>query len=70
MMKLNKTEQYLNFCCEIGRELIQNGAEIYRVEEAAYRILAAYGYTDVEVFAIPSCIILNIQDEERNYLTF
>lgn len=66
-MEPNKTEQFLNFCCELGRSLLQNGAEIYRVEEAADRLLAAYGYRDAEVFAIPSCIILNIQDEHRNY---
>lgn len=64
---MEKTEQFLNFCCEMGRNLIQNGAEIYRVEEAADRLMAAYGYQETEVFAIPSCIILNIQDEHRNY---
>lgn len=62
-----ETEQFLNFCCEMGRCLLQNGAEIYRVEEAADRLLAAYGFAGAEVFAIPSCIILNIQDETRNY---
>ena len=46
-----ETEKLLNFSCEMGRQLLRNGAEIYRVE----------------VFAIPSCIILNIQEGERNY---
>lgn len=62
-----QTEQFLNFCCEIGRQLIRNGAEIYRVEESAQRLLMAYGYHDTEVFAIPSCIIINIQDSLRNH---
>lgn len=66
-MKPENTDQFLNFCCELGRQLIQNGAEIYRVEESADRLLAAYGYENTEVFAIPSCIILNIQEEQRNY---
>lgn len=66
-MRTKQVERCLNFCCETGRQLIKNGAEIYRVEEAAKRMLAAYGYTDAEVFAIPSCIIINIHDGERNH---
>lgn len=62
------TEQLLNFTCEIGRELIQNGGEIYRAEESMERILSAYGYTQTEVFAIPACIIINIQSDERNHV--
>ncbi|QNL44473.1 threonine/serine exporter family protein [Oscillibacter hominis] len=62
-----ETEQLLNFCCEMGKQLIRNGAEIYRVEESADRMLDAYGYRDTEVFAIPSCIIINIQGSERNH---
>ena len=66
-MKTERTEQILNFCCEMGRQLIQNGAEIYRVEDSINRLLTAYGYRDTEVFAIPSCVILNILDEGHNY---
>ncbi len=62
-----KMEKLLNFCCEMGRQLVQNGAEIYRVEESLQRLLVAYGCTQTEVFAIPSFIVLNIQTEERNY---
>lgn len=62
-----KTEELLNFSCEIGKQLMMNGAEIYRVEESIERILQAYGYEQREVFAIPSCIIINIQDQDRNY---
>lgn len=60
-------EKLLNFGCEIGRQLVQNGAEIYRVEESIQLLLAAYGYTQTEVFAIPSFIVLNIQTEDQNY---
>lgn len=62
-----ETERLLNFCCEIGRDLMENGAEIYRVEESIRYILEAYGRRDNEVFAIPACIIVNIQEGERNY---
>ena len=66
-MKTENTEQFLNFCCEIGRQLIQNGAEIYRVEDSINRLMTAYGYTDTEVFAIPASVILNILDGGHNY---
>lgn len=62
-----ETGKLLNFSCELGRHLLQNGAEIYRVEESLQRLLNAYGYDRIEVFAIPACIILNIQDGEQNY---
>ncbi len=62
-----QTESLLNFCCTIGRHLMQNGAEIYRVEESIRYILRAYGCTQTEVFAIPSCIIVTIQEGEHNY---
>ena len=61
------TEKLLNFTCEMGRCLLQNGAEIYRVEESIHRILRAYGYQQTEIFAIPSCIIINIQGGTRNH---
>lgn len=62
-----ETEKLLNFSCEMGRQLLQNGAEIYRVEDSVQRLLHAYGCGEIEVFAIPSCIILNIQEGDHNY---
>lgn len=66
-MKIEKTEHFLNFCSEMGRHLVQSGAEIYRVEDSITRLMHAYGYQEIEVFAIPSCIILNIMHEGHNY---
>jgi len=60
-------EKTLNLSCELGRQLMQSGAEICRVEESLERVLLAYGCPDPEVFAIPSCVIVNIRTEERNY---
>jgi uncharacterized membrane protein YjjP (DUF1212 family) len=62
-----ETEKLLNFTCEMGRCLLRNGAEIYRVEESIHLILKAYGYQQTEIFAIPSCIIINIQGGSRNH---
>ena len=60
-------EQLINLACELGRQLLQNGAEIYRVEDSLQRLLTAYGYAKAEIFAIPFCIILNIQEGDHNY---
>lgn len=66
-MSSDKVEQCLNFCCEITRQLIRNGAEMYRVEESARRLLDAYDYPSSEVFAIPSCVLITIQHDGKNH---
>ena len=57
----------LNFSSEMGRQLMQNGAEIYRVEESIRLLLAAYGFEETEVFAIPAMIMMTIRDDGHNY---
>ena len=49
-----------NNISEIGRLLLKNGAETYRVEESIERMVKAYGYSHVEVFAIPSYFNLSV----------
>lgn len=66
-MNSDKVEQCLNFCCEIARQLIRNGAEMYRVEESARRLLDAYEFPSSEVFAIPACVLISIQYEGQNH---
>ena len=55
---LSREEQreVLEAAMQAGHILLENGAEIYRVEESVERILYAYGVKDHEVFAIPSCM--------------
>ena len=57
----------LNFTCEMARQLLRNGAEMYRVEDSARRILSAYGYERYEVFAIPSSIIITLEENGINH---
>ena len=59
----------LNLATEIGFNLLQSGAEIYRVEDFIRRIFAAYGILDSDVFTIPSCILVTINDESGCPLT-
>lgn len=53
-------DQLLEISTEVGLSLLENGAEIYRVEESVSRILTAYGIESADVFAVPTCIIITI----------
>ena len=60
-------DELLDTAVELGYRLLENGAEIYRVEESIQRILTAYGVESPEVFAIPSCIIATIGREQHSH---
>ncbi len=45
---------------EIGFLLLKSGAEIYRVEESITRMCEGYGFTNVEIFAIPTYYNLSL----------
>ncbi|WP_275845108.1 threonine/serine exporter family protein [Caproicibacterium sp. ZCY20-5] len=45
---------------EIGRLLVQYGAEIYRAEESMKRIFVAYGAPDSHIFALTTCINVTV----------
>lgn len=53
-------EQILEISTEVGLRLLENGAEIYRVEESVTRILNAYGIEIADAFAVPTCLIVTI----------
>ncbi|MEG0379546.1 MAG: threonine/serine exporter family protein [Eubacterium sp.] len=55
------TTELITCAMEIGDMLLENGAEIYRVEESMYRICKAYGAEDPEIFAVPTTIIITVK---------
>lgn len=57
-------EQLLEFCLDIGEELLRCGAEIHRVEESIERLCLAYGCMKADVFCITSVIILTVHDAQ------
>lgn len=59
----------LEVTTSIAAELLCSGAEIYRVEESALRILEAYGEQQGEVFAIPSLLVVSIRLENGQSMT-
>lgn len=44
----------------IAHTLLQNGAEIYRVEDSAQRVAFAYGAAEASVFAVPNSLIITV----------
>ena len=60
------TAQLLNLVTDIGCELLENGAETYRVEDTMQRVFHAYGYTDADVFVIPTCMTISITPSHKH----
>jgi uncharacterized membrane protein YjjP (DUF1212 family) len=54
------TAELISAAIEIGQQLLECGAEIYRVEESMYRICVAYGAEDTHVYAVPTSIIATV----------
>lgn len=61
--------QLFNNISEIGRLLLKHGAEVYRVEESLERMFQAYGYQQIEVFAIPTYFSLSVIQEDFSTYT-
>ncbi len=58
-------EQVVNIATEISFLMLKNGAEIYRVEQCVRFIANAYGYYDVDCFAILTSIVVSVVDGDK-----
>lgn len=65
-MNFNKL---LNVSTQLGKMLLENGAEIYRVEESIQRMGLAYGAKEVDVYAVPTTLIITITTPENINIT-
>ncbi|WP_027108074.1 threonine/serine exporter family protein [Lacticigenium naphthae] len=54
----------LDVCIAAGRVMLANGAETYRVEDTLQRIAKSYNLHYVNVFVVPTAIILTVQGED------
>ena len=59
----------LNIATDVGFCLLENGAEIYRVEDSICRIVRAYGVSEVDVFAVPTTLIVTINPPDGHTMT-
>ena len=57
------TSKILDVCSGIGRLMLENGAETYRVEDTVYRVAVNYGMQSVNVFSVPAALIITVQDQ-------
>lgn len=61
--------ELLECLLDMGQILLENGAEISRVEDALSRTAKPYGVKHVDAFVIPSIIILSIEFDDLDALT-
>ena len=62
-------EKILDAACKLGRNILENGGEIYRVEEAVNFFLEAYGIVGAQIFTLQSCVIVTFKDENDKPVT-
>lgn len=62
-------DTFLASVLEVGRRLIETGAEVHRVEDTIKRICTAYGFSVYEVYAVTGMVIATIMDEEGMHYT-
>lgn len=53
------SKQLISVSVDIGQRLLQCGAETYRVEDAINRICKTYGAIQIDVYAVPTAIIVS-----------
>ena len=59
----------LNLGAELGCQLMESGAEIYRVEDSITRLMRAYGAENAQVFAIPNTLIVSVTPPDGHPIT-
>ena len=64
-----RTEEILSCALDIGENMLNSNAEVYRVEETISRVCRAYGMARVDAFAIPNSIVVTVTPEEGNPVT-
>lgn len=60
---MEESQRVLKLAVSIGESLLQNGGEIYRVEETIGRVLKAYDIEDYHVFVISNGIFATVHEE-------
>ena len=64
---MKKIDYVLDFCKELGKEMIVSGANIERVNHCVERVCHAYGLHDVTCANLSTRISISAKDEEKTY---
>lgn len=62
-------EIFLENVLELGRRYVATGAEAQRVEDSIKRICLAYGFENVEIYAVTSLIVATIKSPDGSHYT-
>ncbi|MGN1123766.1 MAG: threonine/serine exporter family protein, partial [Eubacterium sp.] len=62
-------EIFLENVLELGKQYVSTGAEVKRVEETIRRICKAYGFDNIEIYAITSLIVATIKAPDGSHYT-
>lgn len=68
-MDRKECEIFLEDILEIGRRYVETGAEVKRVEDSIRRICKAYGFENIEIYAITSLIVATIKAPDGTHYT-
>lgn len=60
------TKEILNLAVDIGEAMLQNGAEIYRVDDTFKHILDAYGVEDCHVYVLSNGIFASANEGKED----
>lgn len=61
---MNQSDRKIQLATKAGQIILENGGEVYRVEETATRIATACGAKYCDSFATPTVIILSMEDDQ------
>ena len=62
-------KELLERAMNIGEQMLLSGAEVHRVEDSLYRIMASYGAERTDVFIITSSMIVTVHTQDGEVLT-
>ena len=63
---MNETRDILTLAVEIGDAMLQNGGEIYRVEDTVMKIMAAYQLEDYDVYVLSNGIFASANEGKED----
>lgn len=67
-MDKNTESKVLNIAAKAAEILLENGSEIYRVEQSVCKIISFFGFIP-QCFATLTCIIITLEDNDENIVS-
>lgn len=68
-MTHSECELFLEDVLSLGRQFLETGAEVKRVEDTIKRICTAYGFESPEIYAVTSLIVVTIKSQSNEHYT-